>query len=184
MALGDVSGKAAPAALYAALVSGIMRSSEQSVTVSIEDARDLERRAAGAPHRFAIRGHALRRVERRQPDLQIANAGAIQPLFCRAGEVETIHAEGFPLGMFPGATYEEFSLATRPGDAIIFFSDGIVDAQTSTGDMFGNERLVEVVRKNQHRSAANIADAILSEVGRSFRNRPNASTMRRSSCCA
>ncbi len=169
VALGDVSGKAAPAALYAALVSGIMRSSSnQSLSPSkmLETLNDaLQERRMDSQYvamLYAVWNDA-------NQTLQIANAGAIQPLFCRAGEVETIHAEGFPLGMFPGATYEEFSLSTRPGDAIIFFSDGIVDAQSSTGDMFGNERLVEVVRKNQHRSASNIADAILSEVGK-FQN--------------
>ena len=69
--------------------------------------------------------------------LQIANAGAVQPLFCRAGQVETVQAEGFPLGMFKNVTYEEFTLSTRPGDAIIFFSDGIVDAVNEREEMFG-----------------------------------------------
>ena len=166
IALGDVSGKAAPAALYAALVSGIMRSSaNQSLSPSqmLEMLNDaLQERRLDSQYvamLYSVWNDS-------NQTLQIANAGAIQPLFCRAGEVETIHAEGFPLGMFPGAKYEEFSLATRPGDAIIFFSDGIVDAQNANGDMFGNERLVEIVRRNQQRSAANIADAILSEVGK------------------
>jgi sigma-B regulation protein RsbU (phosphoserine phosphatase) len=166
IALGDVSGKAAPAALYAALVSGIMRSlSSQSPSPSqmLEALNDaLQERRLDSQYvamLYAVWNDG-------NQTLQIANAGAVQPLFCRAGEVETIHAEGFPLGMFPGATYEEFSLSTRPGDAIVFFSDGIVDAQNADGDMFGNERLVEVVRKNQQRSASNIADAILSAVGK------------------
>jgi phosphoserine phosphatase RsbU/P len=169
IALGDVSGKAAPAALYAALVSGIMRSlSSQSPSPSqmLEALNDaLQERRLDSQYvamLYAVWNDA-------NQTLQIANAGAVQPLFCRAGEVETIHAEGFPLGMFPEAKYEEFSLSTRPGDAIVFFSDGIVDAQDATGDMFGNERLVDVVRQNQHLSASKIADAILSEVGK-FQN--------------
>ena len=98
--------------------------------------------------------------------LQIANAGASQPLICRAGEVEPVHAEGFPLGLFPEATYEEFTLSLQPGDAIIFFSDGITDALNESGELFGDERLIAVVRQNLHESAARIADIIFDELGR------------------
>jgi sigma-B regulation protein RsbU (phosphoserine phosphatase) len=98
--------------------------------------------------------------------IQIANAGAVQPLFCRGGEIETVKAEGFPLGMFPNAEYEEFSLSTQPGDSLIFFSDGIPDAQNAAGDMYGNERLVACVRKNWQKPASKIADAIIGEVAK------------------
>jgi phosphoserine phosphatase RsbU/P len=98
--------------------------------------------------------------------LQIANAGAVQPLFCRGEEIETIQAEGFPLGMFPVATWEEFSISMQPGDSMVFFSDGIVDAQNDAGDMFGNDRLVACVKKNQHKTATKLAESILAEVGK------------------
>jgi sigma-B regulation protein RsbU (phosphoserine phosphatase) len=98
--------------------------------------------------------------------LQVANAGAVQPLICRGGEVETVKAEGFPLGLFPNVEYEEFTLATQPGDSIIFFSDGIVDAQNNFSEMFGDDRLKAIVKKNAQKSASKIADAILAEVGK------------------
>jgi phosphoserine phosphatase RsbU/P len=166
VALGDVSGKAAPAALYAALVSGIMRSSANqllSPSALLEQLNDaLQERKLDSQYVAML--YALWNDENRT--LQIANAGAVQPLFCRSGEVETVHAEGFPLGMFPGVKYEEFSLATQPGDSLIFFSDGIVDAQNMTGDMFGEDRLKIVVKKHNQKSASKIADAILSEVSK------------------
>lgn len=166
IALGDVSGKAAPAALYAALVSGIMRSagsqhlSPSEMLKALNDA--LQERRVDSQYvamLYAVWNDA-------NLTIQIANAGAVQPLFCRDGEVETIHAEGFPLGLFPNVRYEEFSLSTQPGDAIIFFSDGIADAQNAEGDMFGEDRLKSVVKKNQHRPASKLADAILGEVGK------------------
>ena len=98
--------------------------------------------------------------------IQIANGGSVQPLFCHGEEVETIRAEGFPLGMFPNATWEEFSIATQPGDSVIFFSDGIVDAQNGAGEMFGNDRLVATVKKYQHKPASKLAECILSDVGK------------------
>lgn len=166
IALGDVSGKAAPAALYAALVSGIMRSassqnlSPSQMLASLNDA--LQERRLDSQYVTML--YAL--WNDTNQTLQIANAGAVQPLFCRSGEVETIRAEGFPLGLFPKVTYEEFGLATQPGDSVVFFSDGIVDAQNAAGEMFGNDRLVNVVRKNQLKSASKLADAILSEVSK------------------
>ena len=164
--LGDVSGKAAAAALYAAVVSGIIRSAgHQSLSPSamLEMLNDaLQERKLDSQYvalLYAVWNDT-------NQTLQIANAGAVQPLFCRAGEVETVRAEGFPLGMFPSAKYEEFSLATRPGDSIIFFSDGIVDAQNAAGEMFGDERLIEIVRKWQRKPASQMADAIFGEIAK------------------
>ena len=166
IAVGDVSGKAAPAALYAALVSGIMRSSANqhlSPSALLEQLNDaLQERKLDS--QYVVMLFALWNDDSRT--LQVANAGAVQPLFCRSGEVDTVHAEGFPLGMFPKVKYEEFSLATQPGDSLIFFSDGIVDAQNAAGDMFGDDRLKAVVKKYSQKSASKIAEAILAEVSK------------------
>jgi sigma-B regulation protein RsbU (phosphoserine phosphatase) len=100
--------------------------------------------------------------------LQIANAGSVQPVFVSTGaegiEVKTIRAEGFPLGLFSGAEYEEFTLSTRPGDLIVFFSDGIIDAENAEGEMFGDDRLNNVLRAQQHATATATVDAILKAV--------------------
>src|SRR5277367_747962 len=96
--------------------------------------------------------------------LQIANAGSVQPLFCRGGQVETVQAEGFPLGMFKDVSYEEFTLSTRPGDAIIFFSDGIVDAVNENQEMFGTERLIDLVGRQLKNTAEAMVDAIYQEL--------------------
>jgi sigma-B regulation protein RsbU (phosphoserine phosphatase) len=166
VALGDVSGKAAPAALYAALVSGIMRSAaSQSLSPSallkvLNDS--LQERKLDS--QYVVMLYGVWNDDNRT--LQIANAGATQPLICRSGEVETIKAEGFPLGLFPNVDYEEFTLATQPGDSIIFFSDGITDAQNNEEEMFGDDRLKAIVKKNHQKPATKIADAILAEVGK------------------
>ncbi len=99
--------------------------------------------------------------------LQIANAGRLATALLSATAKWTpCTAEGFPLGMFPNVKYEEFTLSTQPGDSLIFFSDGIADAQNADGDMFGDDRLKAVVKKNHQKSASKIADAILSEVSK------------------
>ena len=166
IALGDVSGKAAPAALYAALVSGIMRSvasqhlSASEMLRTLNDA--LQERKLDSQYVTMLYGV----WNDENLTVQIANGGSVQPLFCRGEEIETIRAEGFPLGMFPNATWEEFSISTQPGDSVVFFSDGIVDAQNSQGEMFGNDRLIATVKKNHHKSASKLAESILTDVGR------------------
>ena len=165
IAMGDASGKATPAALYSALVSGIMRAGAPQCPSPAEMLKllndSLQERQMDAQYITMV--YAVWNDE--DKTLQIANAGAVQPLFCRGGEVETIQAEGFPLGLFPVSNYEEFTLSTSPGDAIIFFSDGIVDAQNAEGEMFGNQRLMDLVKQNIDKSAIEMADLIMQQVG-------------------
>jgi sigma-B regulation protein RsbU (phosphoserine phosphatase) len=162
--LGDVSGKAAPAALFAALVSGIMRSAAQqkpapaAMLAMLNDA--LQERRLDS--QYVVMLFALWNDENQT--LQVANSGAVQPIFCRSGESVTVKAEGFPLGMFPGATYEEFNVATQPGDAVVFVSDGILDAENEKGEMYGEERLSSLLCGNREQPAQHIAAAILSDV--------------------
>ncbi len=164
--LGDVSGKAAPAALFAALVSGIMRSEAQQHPAPAEMLRLLndalqERRLDS---QYVVMVFAVWNDENRT--LQVANSGAVQPIFCRAGESLPVKAEGFPLGMFPDVTYEEFNVATQPGDAVVFVSDGILDAENGREEMYGQERLASLLCAHRGRPAQEIADAILADVSR------------------
>jgi sigma-B regulation protein RsbU (phosphoserine phosphatase) len=164
IAMGDVSGKAAPAALYAALISGIMRAATSqalSPAAMLKQLNDsLQERKMDAQYVTMV--FAVWNDEKQT--LQIANAGAVQPLFCRGGQVETVQAEGFPLGMFKDVSYEEFTLSTRPGDAIIFFSDGIVDAVNDKEEMFGDARLTALVTSHIKSSAQEMVDAIYQEL--------------------
>jgi sigma-B regulation protein RsbU (phosphoserine phosphatase) len=98
--------------------------------------------------------------------LQVANAGGVPPIFCRGGEITTLQAEGLPLGMFEEAQYEEFSVATQPGDAFVFVSDGITDAENKEGEMYGTERLTQILCGHRTLPAAQIAEAIFADVAR------------------
>jgi sigma-B regulation protein RsbU (phosphoserine phosphatase) len=164
--LGDVSGKAAPAALFAALVSGIMRSAAvqrpepAQMLGNLNDA--LQERKLESQYvtmLFAVWNDESR-------TLQVANSGAVQPIFCRSGETVTVRAEGFPLGLFPDVTYDEFNVATQPGDVIVFVSDGISDAENDKDEMYGQDQLAAMICSHREQSAQEIADAILDDVAR------------------
>ena len=63
-------------------------------------------------------------------------------------------------------TYDELSLTAQPGDAIIFISDGILDAENAQGEMYGEERLTGLLCAHREQSASHIAEVILSDVTR------------------
>ena len=163
---GDVSGKAAPAALFAALVSGVMRSAAAQqpqparMLALLNDAiqeRKLE-------SQYVTMLFTLWDDENRT--LRVANSGAVQPILCRAGQAETIRAEGFPLGLFPEVTYDELTVETQPGDVLVFVSDGILDAENDQGEMYGQERLAGLLCTQRDRTAQEIADGLLADVSR------------------
>ncbi len=66
--------------------------------------------------------------------------------------------------MFPNVTYEELSVATQPGDAIVFVSDGILDAENEKEEMYGEDRLAGLLCSSRDLRASEIADAILADV--------------------
>jgi len=145
MVIGDVSGKGAPAAIYAALVSGILRSHAPIEPGPAEMLRAVnfslgERRIDG---QFVSLIYAVWDDEHRS--LQVANSGLPRPLYCHDGKIEVIEATGLPLGLFDDAEYDEFTFKAKPGDMFVFFSDGILDARNRAGDMFGRGRVEEIV---------------------------------------
>ncbi len=165
LALGDVSGKAAPAALYAALASGILRSlaphhlSPARLLTALNDR--LQERKLDSQYvtmLVALWDDATR-------TLHIANAGSVQPLLLRKSrgfEAETIRVEGFPLGLFPLATYDEASIPLAPGDMVLFFSDGIVDALNPDQEQFGDDRLRTLL--HLHPDATQTASAAVAAI--------------------
>jgi sigma-B regulation protein RsbU (phosphoserine phosphatase) len=164
--LGDVSGKAAPAALFAAMVSGIMRAAAAQVPAPapmlavLNDA--LQERKLESQYVTLL--FAQWNDETRT--LAVANSGAVQPILCRGCESETIKVEGFPLGLFPDVTFDELNIQTQPGDVIVFISDGILDAENALEEMYGNDRLTAVLCANREETATDIAEAILTDVTR------------------
>jgi len=162
--VGDVSGKGAPAAIYAALVSGILRSHSPIEPSPAEMLSAVnfslgERRIDG---QFVSLIYAV--WDDLNRTLQIANSGLPRPIYCHHGEIEIIEATGLPLGLFDDAEYDEFSFQANTGDLFILFSDGILDATNSNGDLFGRRGVETIVKANCRLSAQSIVDAIFKAV--------------------
>ncbi|MFZ3342303.1 MAG: GAF domain-containing protein [Terriglobales bacterium] len=160
IAIGDVSGKGAPAAIYAALVSGILRShapiepgpAEMLSAINLSLA---ERRIAA---QFVSIIYAVWDDER--GTLLVANSGLPLPLYCHDGKIEPIDVTGLPLGLFDEAQYDELNFKAKPGDMFVFFSDGILDARNRHGHAFGSERVESIVASCVDKSA----DCVVKEI--------------------
>ena len=148
LVIGDVSGKGAPAAIYAALVSGILRSHAPiepgpAEMLSAVNFSLGERRIEG---QFVSLIYAV--WDDLNRTLQVANSGLPRPIYCHDGKIEIIEATGLPLGLFDDADYDEFNFRAKPGDMFVFFSDGILDASNKAGELFGRERVERIVADN------------------------------------
>jgi len=158
--IGDVSGKGAPAAIFAALVSGILRSHApiepgpaemlSAVNYSLVE-RKIEAQFVSII--YAVWDDA-------NLTLQVANSGLPRPVHCRDGKVEIIEATGMPLGLFEDPEYDELSFKARPGDMFVFFSDGILDATNAKGELFGRTRAEKVIAECYENSAESLVNSL------------------------
>jgi len=170
VAVGDVSGKGAPAALYGAFAAELVRS------------RTLRRRFT--PDRFSVAGvlQAMnttlheRQLEEyyctlcyaffdlQQRVLTLSNSGLPYPVYCTDTECGQIELPGVPLGSFPGVTYDEVSIPLNRGDLFVFCTDGIFEAMNDDGTEFGAARLRDIVHQHRDAAARVIVDAIFTAV--------------------
>ena len=166
VAVGDVSGKGAPAALYGAYAAELVRS------------RTLRRRYT--PDRFSVAGvlQSMNKIlhERQLAEyfctlcyaffdfkgrvLTMSNSGLPYPIRCSEEGCGQIELPGVPLGSFAGVTYDEVAIPLNRGDVFVFCTDGIFETMNLENDEFGARRVCEIVRAHRHQTARAIVDAI------------------------
>jgi sigma-B regulation protein RsbU (phosphoserine phosphatase) len=164
IAMGDVSGKGAAAALYGGLMSGLLRTlaprrpRPAELMKALNDAL-VERKVEA---RYVTLGVLLWDPATRQ--IVMANAGALPPMICRGSEILKIPVEGVPLGLLESREYEEVTFQAEPGDTIVLYSDGITDHLNASGTEFGRGRLAQIVRAQCASNADGIITAIFQEL--------------------
>jgi sigma-B regulation protein RsbU (phosphoserine phosphatase) len=160
IAIGDVSGKGAPAAIYAALVSGILRSHApiEPGPAEMLSAVNLSLAERRIEAQFVSLIYAVWDDEHRT--LLVANSGLPRPVYVHDGKNSVIEATGLPLGLFDEAEYDEFRFKMKPGDMFVFFSDGILDARDRSGEMFGRGRVEKIIAECGSKSADCVVDRL------------------------
>ena len=164
IAVGDVSGKGAPAALFAALVGGMLRSMTgleptpaqmlTEINSSLNE-RQIDSQFMSLIYAVWDEGNRV---------MQIASSGQPQPIYCHRGKTQVVEVSGLPLGLFADAEYDEVTLNAFPGDVFVFFSDGITDAVNHHDQQFGRHRIEEIVRLNHEKSADELVTAIFDAI--------------------
>jgi phosphoserine phosphatase RsbU/P len=171
LVVGDVSGKGSPAALYGAMVSGILRSLAPRHLSPPELLRTLNQMLLERK----IEGHFITLVyavwDAKSRRLTLANSGMPLPVLVRRGRSHSIRAEGVPLGLLESTEYGEVSVTLEKGDLLAFFSDGLVEAAGSDEE-FGIRRLESLFRENARRPLGAIIERVFNGIARFERGHP------------
>jgi sigma-B regulation protein RsbU (phosphoserine phosphatase) len=147
ISIADVVGKGLPAALLMSNLQAAVRAfatdGAPTAVVAASTNRLLSRNISVG--KFVTFAYAV--VDAEEGTIDYANAGHNPPLLLGAdGRVEYLAATGVVLGVFPDGLYESRTLAFRPGDRLICYTDGITEAADPLGEEFGEERLINTVR--------------------------------------
>jgi phosphoserine phosphatase RsbU/P len=172
IAFGDVSGKGAAAALYGALVSGLLRilaPRRQTPAQLMKRLNEtLLERKVDAQYATLL----LLMWESQSQTLTMSNAGALPPTICRAGEMIDPRLEGVPLGLLEDREYDQIQFQARRGDLIVLYSDGIED-QLGEGDKdFGRDRLIRRLKKSWQLPPQEVVHAIFNDIDKFRRSNP------------
>jgi len=107
-------------------------------------------------------------VNKKTHQMSFVRAGHERPIFYRAAtrSLELLDPPSRFIGMLPGLVVEEASLSLNAGDYLIFYSDGVTDAENADGQFFRMDRLIAVshAAANSSHSAQGVADKTLRAV--------------------
>ena len=163
--IADVAGKGVPAALFMALSRVVVRVNAHvhpDPARTIEDANDVIAQDASAGM-FVTMFYGLLSEKRRE--LTYVNAGHNPPLVFRGdGMVERLLPTGIALGARAGREYTSSTVAIGAGDVAVLYTDGVTEAIDSLFGMYGEERMLDVVRAHDGGTALEIVDAIFAAV--------------------
>lgn len=135
LVIGDVSGKGVKAAMLVSLIVGLLQKIVEGSREPARVLRDLNTSLAG--HTGGSFATCCCSLIAQDGHLRIANAGHLSP-YCQGRELDI--PGGLPLGLAPEATYDQVDFKLMPGDRIVFLSDGVVEARSKSGELYGFER--------------------------------------------
>jgi phosphoserine phosphatase RsbU/P len=177
LAIGDVAGKGISAALLMASIQSTMRmqltagfsgsSSNGGPSHLLSTAAMVSRLntllyANTSPEKYATFYFAL--YDETTQTLTYTNAGHLQPILLRKGIPELLEVTGTVVGAFPFATYEERKIQLCRGDVLVAYTDGMIEPENEYGEMFGEQRLTDLLSKNVDRGSSEIIARVMEAV--------------------
>jgi sigma-B regulation protein RsbU (phosphoserine phosphatase) len=173
IAIGDVAGKGISAALLMATIQAAVRmelrasvemappsmNCQRYSTARMVSELNQQLHATTSPEKYATFFFAI--YDPKTGMLTYTNAGHLQPLLFRDGVATQLDVSGLMVGAFPFATYEESMVELRTGDLLVCYTDGITEPENEYGEMFGEERLIDVIAKNADRDEGHIISSVM-----------------------
>jgi len=162
VALGDVSGKGVPAALYRGRTFRRRYLPDRSGPAAVLSSVNTILHQRQLEEYYCTLCYAIFDLKRRV--VTLANSGLPYPIRASAEGVSQVELPGVPLGSFLGSTYDELTYALHAGDLFVFCSDGVSEAMNVGGEEFGSARLIEIVQQSRGQAPRALVDAIFDAV--------------------
>jgi sigma-B regulation protein RsbU (phosphoserine phosphatase) len=190
IAIGDVAGKGISAALLMASIQSALR---MELRASLERVAELaapahasvngfrlstaqmvsdlnqQLYATTSPEKYATFCLAL--YDEESGTVTYTNAGHLPPILIRNGTASSLDVNGTVVGAFPFSKYDESKVQLESGDLLVCYTDGITEPENEYGEMFGEERLIELVSKHADREETKIIETVMEAV-RQWTNSP------------
>lgn len=179
LAIGDVAGKGISAALLMATLQSSLRTELRGSlelaagagngarlapisTSRLVGVLNQQLYAYTSPEKYAT--FYLGIYDEPSGVLTYTNAGHLPPILVRNGEATRLSVDGTVVGAFPLSPYDESRVDLQPNDLLVCFTDGVTEPENEYGEMFGEDRLVELVTRDSHRSDDQIIGTIIEAV--------------------
>ena len=171
--IADVSGKGVPASLIMASVRAFLRAQTDNVYYLYEVVRRVNQMLCRdtKPQEFVTLFYGV--YDARTRRLTFCDAGHPPGILLREGEITELPSENLILGVDPDAPYAQSFIDLRPGDALLLYTDGLIDAMNFADERFGYDRVIDALRRvpgltpgQSMPAAATIAQHLLWEVRR------------------
>ena len=166
LCVADVVGKGLPAALLMSNFQAALKSlASDHLSPADVSTRLNDLLYANMPlHKFITAFYAVINVANRT--LTFTNAGHNPPLLVREnGECVRLEAGGSVLGAFPNALFTEDQIQLQRGDRLLLFTDGLTEAIDESGEQFGEQRLLDLLRDHRHKSADTLKETLFNAAG-------------------
>jgi sigma-B regulation protein RsbU (phosphoserine phosphatase) len=172
--IGDVAGKGISAALLMATVQAALRAQTSTAAERLDHqggtlnaaqvVSELNRQvyAHTAPEKYTTFFFGL--FDETTGTLTYTNAGHLPPILFRKDSVSLLDINGTVVGAFPFSAYDESTVLLEPGDLLICYTDGITEPENAYGEMFGEDRLIDLVKRTRHQKDSAIIDGIIDAV--------------------
>jgi sigma-B regulation protein RsbU (phosphoserine phosphatase) len=174
LAVADVAGKSIPAAMLMATFQASLKTLSTAHVALPELAANMNRYACGNSQgglRFTTAFLAEYDPIRRTVDY--INAGHNTPILRRAnGQIERLDVGGLPYGILPDAKYESATVTLAPGDWLIIFTDGLVEAENARQDEYGEARLLAAIETGKSSEPADMLKRFMAELDLFVGNTP------------